>query len=155
MIATDKPNPFCVLMLPTSSTLAEIVSQTEDLHLLVESKEGEMLLRWAAEQLRTNQRTRLEYELFELPETRYADEDWENFVRLHKRQRANSLANLQDAPPPELAELNLTALVELLLDEQLAELPMHGEPDLEQAIAGCPLVPKYTLPLQEEEVICG
>jgi len=152
MIATDKPNPFCVLRLSTSATLAEIVNQTENLHLLVESKEEEMLLRWAAEQLRTNQRIRLEYELFEVPATSYADEDWESFVRQHKRQGVDPLAKLQDDMPIlELADLDLAALVGLLLEELL----VRGEPDLQQAIEGTPLVPKYTLPLKEEEVICG
>lgn len=151
MIAPDKPNPFRVLMLPTSATLAEIVTQAENLHLLAGTKEEEMLLRWAAEQLRTNQRIRLEYELFELPATCYVDEDWETFLRQHRRKGADLSAQLQDTPTPGRDDLNLAALADLLLNELL----VHGEPDLEQAIEGSPLVPKYTLPLEEEEMICG
>ncbi len=151
MIATDKPNPFRVLMLPTTASLADIVSQTENLHLLAETKEEEMVLRWAAEQLRTNQRTRLEYELFELPETCYVDEDWETFLRQHRRRGTDPSAQFQDVPAPGRDDLDLAALTDLLLDELL----VRDEPDLELAIEGSPLVPKYTIPLEEEEIICG
>ncbi|GCE07572.1 hypothetical protein [Dictyobacter aurantiacus] len=149
MIATDKPNPFQVLQLATSATLAEIVSQAEDLHLLARSREDEMLVRWAAEQLRTNQRTRLEYELFELPDTRYQDEEWETFARPYRRKDTH-LPD-QFLVTPTVADIDPLALLDLLLGELLA----YEKPDLEQAINGSPVVPKYSLPLLEEEVICG
>src|SRR5258708_6296479 len=135
-------------MLPTNATLAEIVNQSEELHLLAKTSEEESLIRWAAEQLRTNQRTRLEYELFELPDTHYTDESWETFARQHRRRAIALPAEIQETPPPGLDDLNLAALTELLLENLL----VSGEPDLEQAINGSPLVPKYTLPLKEEDV---
>lgn len=151
MIDTDKPNPFAVLKLPTNATLAEIVSQAEELHLLAETKEETLLIRWAAEQLRTNQRTRLEYELFEMPEARYTDDSWETFARQYRRRETGLPAQIQDASAPGPEDLDLAALAELHLDQLL----LHSEPDLEQAMQGSPLVPRYTLPLKEEDVICG
>lgn len=151
MISTDKPNPFSVLMLPTSATQAEIISRAEELHLLAETDEETLLIRWAAEQLRTNQRTRLEYALFELPETHYADESWEAFTRQYKLRGAILPTQIQDAPEPEAADLDPAALVELHLEQIL----VRNEPDLEQALHGSPLVPRYTFPLKEEDVICG
>lgn len=151
MIATDKPNPFRVLMLPSDATLETIVSQAEDLYLLAESKEEEMLRRWAVEQLSTNVRTRLAYELFELPEARYMDEEWESFIRQNTREENNPPDILQGVPAPRADDLDLAVLADLLLAGLLAE----SEPDLDQAIAGAPLVPKYTFPLKEEQVICG
>ena len=151
MIDSDKPNPFFVLKLPTNATQADIVNQSEELHILAQTGEEDRLISWAAEQLRTNQRIRLEYELFELPETRYTDENWEMFVNRHRRRETALPPLLQDMDPPGLEDLNLAALTELLLEEALTP----GEPDIEQAINGSPLVPRYTLPLKEEDVICG
>ncbi len=151
MIATDKPNPFRVLMVPSDATLETIVSQSEELYQLAESREEEMLQRWAAEQLSTNARTRLAYELFELPEARYMDEEWESFIRQNKRGENSSPGVLQEMPAPGPDDLNLAALTELLLTDLLVE----KEPDLDQAIDGSPLVPKYTFPLKEEQMLCG
>jgi hypothetical protein len=151
MIAPDKPNPFRVLMLPIDATLAEIVSQGENLHLVAATREEEMLIRWATEQVRTNPRTRLAYELFELPDTQYDDEAWENFTRRHRRREQDLDTLAKDAPVPGLEDLDLAALTGLLLEDVLT----IGEANLDQAIDGAPHVPRYTLPLEEGDVICG
>lgn len=151
MIAIDKPNPFRLLMLPSDAPLEAIVSQAEELYLTAEDREEEMLMRWAAEQVSTNARTRLEYELFELPEARYMSEEWENFVRLNKRRGNSSPEVLQDIPEPSWEDLDLAALADLFLADLLAE----EEPDINQAIDGTPFVPKYTFPLKEEQMLCG
>lgn len=151
MIEAEKPNPFYVLKLPTNATQAEMVSQTENLALSGAGEER--LIHWAAEQLRTNLRTRLEYELFELPGTCYADEGWETFVSQYRPRRREAAlpAQVQEMSTPGLNALNLAALAELFLENVLVPC----EPDLEQAINGSPLVPRYTLPLKEEDGICG
>jgi hypothetical protein len=151
VIQSEKPNPFAVLKLPISAGQAEIVSRAEELYVLAATGEEEQLIRWAAEQLRTNPRTRLEYELFELPETQYIDEDWELFLRQHRRRETLPPPYLPDAPELTLTDIPLAALLETYLVGMLEP----EESDLEQVLASFPLVPRYTFPFKEEEIIFG
>src|SRR2546426_3582558 len=102
MIATDKPNPFHILKLPTNATRMEIVERGKELSESADSKEQELLIRWAKEQLLTNSRTRLEYELFEVPETAYDDSEWETFLRVHKKNPADFSTLVKGAVPASL-----------------------------------------------------
>ncbi len=85
MIDADKPNPFQVLKLPTHATKKEIVERGRELHDTAETEEQRQLYSWAKEQLLSKPLIRLEYELFEVPETQYEDTELDNFVRKHKR----------------------------------------------------------------------
>lgn len=149
MINSEEPNPFRILMLPTNATLAEITSREEDLLLIARDEEQERQIRWASEQLKANPRVRLEYELFELPDTSYEDETWETFARLHRRRPGDATDLTQEAPTPGLEDLDLTALTRLLL-EDLTSAP---EANLEGALNGVPSPPPYTLPLTEWDAI--
>lgn len=151
MIVTDKPNPFCVLALPTDATRAEIVARGQELYDTAETKEQGLLYRWAMEQLITNPRTRLEYELFELPSTQYEDPEWEIFLRMHKRKPVDLAALTRDIPPPSLEDINMAAVMELFLDSMLS----IAEPDIRIAIDGSPYTPINQLPMEVCDVLFG
>ena len=85
MIDADKPNPFQVLKLPTNVTKKEIVERGRELYDTAETEEQRQLYSWAKEQLLSKPLVRLEYELFEAPETQYEDTERNNFVRKYKR----------------------------------------------------------------------
>src|SRR5438876_5168255 len=111
MIAMDKPNPFLVLGLPTDATRADIVARGQELYDTAETDKDALLFRWATEQLITNPRTRLEYELFELPDTQYEDDAWERFVRAHSKKPIELAKLLNDTTPPSVADMDMTALL--------------------------------------------
>ncbi|GHO66894.1 hypothetical protein KSC_057860 [Ktedonobacter sp. SOSP1-52] len=151
MITPEKPNPFHILRLSTRATLAEIVARGEELYQLAESKEEEMLFRWATEQLKTNVRTRLAYELFEFPEAQYEDEEWEAFIRRHRRKPVTLATLAQGTPPLSVEDVNAAELLQQLLESEIT----IAEADPEPLLHSSPFVPRYTLPLEEWDVICG
>lgn len=151
MITGDKPNPFFVLALPTDATRADIVQRGQELYDTAESKEEGLLFRWATEQLLTNPRTRLEYELFELPDTLYEDPAWDSFVRVNKKKPVDLKVITREAVAPSVDDINMAALLQLFLDNMLT-LP---EADIAIAIAGSPFKPVYKLPLEVRDVIFG
>lgn len=151
MIANDKPNPFYVLALPSDASRADIVARGQELYDTAESEEEGLLFRWATEQLITNPRTRLEYELFELPDTLYEDPGWESFLRMNKKKPVDLKALTSGAVPPSVDDINMAALIQLFLDEMLT-LP---EADITIAIDESPYIPVYKLPLEVRDVIFG
>ena len=70
-----KANPFKVLGLPTKATKTEVVEHTNVLSDLAETDEERILYREAVQEVLTHPDTRLQYELFEIPDARYEDED--------------------------------------------------------------------------------
>ncbi len=150
MIAVDKPNPFFVLGLPSDATRADIVAREQELYETAETKEEGLLFRWAKEQLITNPRIRLAYELFELPDTNYEDPIWESFVRAHKK-KPGDLNALTRENPPSVEDIDLAALIRLLLDD-LVTLP---DADISAAIDESLFKLDYRLPLEVRDVIFG
>jgi len=151
MIVTDKPNPFVVLALSADATRAEIVARGQELYDTAETKEQGLLYRWAMEQLITNSRTRLGYELFELPATQYEDPAWESFVRVHKRKPVDLATLAQGIPPPSVDDIDMAAVMRLLLDSMLTV----NKPDIRVAIDGSPYMPVYLLPMEVRDVLFG
>lgn len=152
MIVTNKPNPFQVLGLPVDATKKEIKERGEELSDLAETDELRLLYRWAVEQLFTNPRTRLEYELFEIPNAQYEDQQWEDFARAHRKNPVNLAVLVKSAPPARLEDFDLAALIRLFLDGVLT-IP---EADISVAIDGSPFLPGYgPPPLEVRDVIFG
>jgi hypothetical protein len=151
MIAEDKPNPFQVLGLPTSASKKDIVDRGQELYDTAESEEQRQLYRWAKEQLLTNQHTRLLYELFELPDTRYEDLEWEEFVRMYRRNPLHLDALIKDTLPIGLEDFDITALIRLLL-QGMFTMP---EIDIDDILKESPFVPRSKPPLEVRDVIFG
>jgi Asp-tRNA(Asn)/Glu-tRNA(Gln) amidotransferase A subunit family amidase len=119
MFTGGKPNPFQVLRLPTSATTKEITERGEELSATAEPDE-QLLYRWAVEELITHPSVRLLHELYEVPDTNYEDQDWENFLRKYKRNPIRRATALEPGLPQTLEDFNPGALMELLLDGLLA-----------------------------------
>lgn len=151
MIEVDKPNPFQVLRLPISATNKEIVDRGQELYDTAETDEERQLYRWAKEQLLTNPRTRLEYALFELPDTQYEDSEWEDFVRRYKKNPIQLDSLDERTSVNGLEAFNMAALLELLLQGMF----IMPEPDIDEAINGSPFMPRIRPPLEVRDVIFG
>jgi hypothetical protein len=151
MIEVDKPNPFQVLRLPINATNKEIVERGQELYDTAETDEERQLYRWAKEQLLTNMRTRLEYALFELPDTQYENPEWETFIRKYQKNPVPPNALMEEAPPNFLAAFDVPALLQMLL-EDIFTVP---EPDINAAINGSPFLPRIRPPLEVRDVIFG
>jgi hypothetical protein len=151
MIAEDKPNPFQVLGLPTNASKKDIVDRGEELYVTAETEEQRLLYRWAKEQLLTNQHIRLLYELFELPDTRYEDLEWEEFVRKYRRNSLHLDALVKDAPPIGLEDFDITALIRLLL-QGMFTVP---EIDIDDILKRSPFAPRSRPPLEVRDVLFG
>ena len=147
MISEDKPNPFQILGLPADATKADIVARGQELYDTAETDEQRQLYRWAKEQLLTNPRTRLAYELFELPDTQYENLEWENFIRTHKRRPVRP----ETVSSPGIEDFDVGALLQLLLQDMLA-VP---EADITAAIHAVPFALKRKPPLEVRDVIFG
>jgi hypothetical protein len=146
-----KPNPFQVLGLPTTATKAEIVTRGEELCATSEPDE-QLLCRWAIEQLITHPFTRLEYELAEVPDTHYEDEAWNAFMRKHKRNPMKRANNIEEVAPLCLADFNLTALLQLVLEDLL----IVPEVNVTSASLDSPFLPDHNAPpLEVQDVIFG
>ncbi|MCD6486970.1 MAG: hypothetical protein J7K35_06570 [Syntrophobacterales bacterium] len=152
MISNDKPNPFQVLALPTNATNQDIVERGQELCDLAESDEQRLLYRWAIEQLITKSITRLEYELYEIPDTKYENSEWEHFTRFNKRNPVKIAALAKEIPPPSVDDFNMPEVVMLLLD---ALLKVPG-PDIKTAVDNSPFKPGIgSPPLEVRDVIFG
>ena len=152
MIAIDKPNPFHILEISTDASTEEIVERGQELCELAESEEQRMLFRWAIEQIITKFSTRLEYEIFEIPNTKYEDAEWERFIRKHKKNPINldELATVN--PSPCLEDYNSANLVQLILDGMLKV----QQPDIKSVIEESPFKPDIgSPPLEVKDVIFG
>jgi hypothetical protein len=148
----DKPNPFQVLQLSADATNAEIVERGKDLNDGAVTKEEAQLYRWAMEQLITHPMTRLAYELLEMPGAQYGDDDWERFAKLNKKAPIDLAAMARASATPGLADFNLAALIELLLDGLLKIEPA----DVRVAVEHAPFVPSGGLPpVEVRDVIFG
>lgn len=145
MAISDNFNPFRVLRLPTHASQAEIASQGEKLLQQAPGPEETAQIRQAVELLQTNQRTRLVYELFELPTTRYTDEAWAAFAQQQTQELPETHMLAQQLAAPTLEDLDLAALANIVLDS----LTGVTAADLDVLLAATPYAPKYTLPLNE------
>jgi hypothetical protein len=120
VIPVEKPNPFKVLGLPVDAGNKTIVEKGRELRQFAESEEMSQQYRIAIESLITHPMTRLEYELFELPGTRYEDPEWERFARLFRRNPVSIDSLAGEAPPASIEDFNMEAIIGLLLDGMLA-----------------------------------
>ncbi len=112
---TTRPNPFSVLKLPTESLNRDIVEKGQELSDLAESDTEKMLCRWAMERLLTNPSERLLYELFEIPGTRYENENWERFERRFRRNPLDRSVLLKDTIQPAISDINISSLISLIV----------------------------------------
>jgi len=154
MFTSDKLNPFEVLGLPVDASDATIVARGRDLLQISTSDEQQQLYRWAIDELTTRASIRLRYELYELPDTQYEVERkaWDAFVRMHKINPVKRTQLAKEMPTLSLKDLNLEALLGLLLDGFLA-VP---EVDITLAIKESPFVREtIALPLEVRDVIFG
>jgi len=152
MIAHDKPNPFSILALPTDASEADIAQRAQELSDLADTDEERLLYRWAREQVITHPRTRLEYEVFEVPGTEYDDAEWERFERRYRRNPIDLQADAAATSPPTAADFDLAALIRILLDGLLA-VPA---PDLGPLLASPPVGPGQGPPsVEARDVVFG
>lgn len=152
MIEHDKPNPFQILKLPTDATNEEIVARWEELSLLAKTPEEQHLCQWASEQLITNPATRLEYEIFEAPSALYEDEEWERFLRRHRKNPVTASMLMELAEPITEKDFDFPKLIDIFLDGFL-EPP---EPDIHTVLMNQPFSLKWESELLEvRHVIFG
>ncbi|GHO65071.1 hypothetical protein KSC_039630 [Ktedonobacter sp. SOSP1-52] len=150
MEAKENSNPFHILRLPTTATNREIVERSQEFYDLAETDEQREYYRWAKEQLLTNPVLRLKYELFEMPDTQYEDEEWGDFVRKYKRHPVRRDALLKELPPLNAQDFDIAALLHMLLQDLLA-VP---EADISVAIEEAPKS-EMSSPLEAVHVIFG
>lgn len=154
MVERGKPNPFQVLGLPTDAKKADIVARGRELVDFAETEEQRLLYREAIQQLITNPSTRLQHELFEVPDAHYENEDpvWDSFAKTYGRKPVDLKALVKDTAPANLEDFDLAALIRLFLDGLLT-MP---EADIMTAIDSSPLPPGYgPPPLEVRDVIFG
>ncbi len=152
MISSEKPNPFKVLGLPADAGNEDIVERSQELVDLGGTDEKAQLYRWAVEELITKSITRLEYELFEIPGTRYENLEWETFTRKNKENPVNLNALIEETSIPSLRDFDMAALIRLFLDGLLT-LP---DVDIKAAVESLPFQPdKGPPPLEVRDVIFG
>ena len=152
MIDIDKPNPFFVLQLPVRADDQTIVEKTQDLCNVAESSARHQLIRWAREQLITKPQIRLEYEIFEMPDTRYADAEWKRFCQKHRKIAVDIAAMERDAPPPTEEVFSCAELMNLTIEGII----QTDGPDLKTLMAETPFRPGCGLPPMEvRDVLFG
>jgi hypothetical protein len=151
-MASNKPNPFKVLHLPTDSSNTDIVERGQELSDLAETEEKRMLCRWAMERLLTNPSERLMFEIFEIPGTRYEDDNWERFRRRYRRNPIDLTAIVREFPPPGVKDIDMKELISLFTDGMT-----HIEKgDVIVALKGSPFRSnKLAPPLEVRDVIFG
>jgi hypothetical protein len=115
MILVEKINPFEVLKLPTNATNSTIVETGKELFELAVTENERLKYRDAIQNLITNPAIRLEYELFEAPNVKYENSDWERFTRIHRKNPVNLSALISKTSPPTLQDFNLEQLIDMLL----------------------------------------
>jgi hypothetical protein len=151
VIDRDKPNPFEILSLPTRASEADIAARAEMLTVTAMEAEKDRLYRWAREQVITHPRTRLEYEIFEMPGAIYHDPEWDRFEGKFARNPVD-LRSVARGAAPVLADFDLVALISILLDG-LLEVP---EPDLGRLVANPPIDAGFgPPPVEVRDVIFG
>lgn len=150
MTDTDKPNPFAVLRLPTDATAEQIVRRGQEQTGTTSDDARRQLVEWAIEALITHPPTRALHELFELPDTGYdVDEEWERFVRVHRRNPARPG---EVTPSAAAGAFDFVALVDAVV-EDLRRLP---EADIAAALAVPPVAPSPgPPPLEVWDVLFG
>jgi len=152
VIADDKPNPFHVLGLPTNATQADIAARAEELSDLAPTDEARLLYRWAREQIITHPRTRLEYEIFEVPGAQYDDDGWERFSNKYRRNPVDVRGLAAAGGDLDVSDFDLVALMSVLLDG-LLEVP---PPDATALVAHAPFeVGSGPPPIEVRDVIFG
>jgi hypothetical protein len=147
-----KPNPFHVLGLPVDATETEVVQRGQELCELAETTEEVQLARWAIQELTTHPATRRVHELLEVPDPRYADEEWKRFERRNRRNPVDLDALAAGSPPLRTKDFDLGAILGLLLDELLSPPAADLRPAVEN-----PPVPLATgaPPIEVNDVVFG
>ena len=151
MINAEKPNPFQVLKLPTNATKKEIVERSRELYDTAETEEQRQVYSWAKEQLLSKPLVRLEYELFETPETQYEDTELDTFVRKHRRLAIAPDVPLRDAQPIKKEDVSMSELIELVLQDILT-VP---EGDITIPLHQSSFKPAHKPPLEVRDVLFG
>jgi hypothetical protein len=151
MIDSHKPNPFQVLGLSTFATNKEIVERGRELYDTAETDEQRQLYRWAKEQLLSNPQTRLLYELFEAPGTRYEHPELENFLSKYKKNPVSAESLTADAPPISIKDFNMDELIKLLLQDML----MVSQEENAAVTQQVPFHSTAKLPLEVRDVLFG
>jgi hypothetical protein len=116
MILVEKINPFEVLKLPASASNSAIVEAGKELFELASTEDERLTYRDAIQNLITNPAIRLEYELFEAPNVKYNNSDWERFMRIHRKNPVNLSELVNKISPPTLQDFNFEQLINSLLD---------------------------------------
>jgi curved DNA-binding protein CbpA len=151
MIDSHKPNPFQVLGLSTSATNKEIVERGRERYDTAETDEQRQLYRWAKEQLLSNPQTRLLYELFEAPGTRYEHPALENFLRKYRKNPVSAESLTRDASPISIKDFNIDELIKLLLQDML----MVSQEETAAVTQQAPFRSTTKLPLEVRDVLFG
>jgi hypothetical protein len=133
-----------VLGLPTTATNADIVARGQELSVGSEQHE-QMQIQQAIEALITHPMTRLEHELFEVPDAQYEEQSLERFLRVFNR---NPL-RLPGASAPTLEPAQIEALIQLLLDRLLT----ISQTDPEAALYEPPFTLHLNPPIGVRDVI--
>lgn len=152
MIAIDKSNPFFVLQLPVQADNQAIGGKGQELLIVAESSAQHQLTEWAIEQLITKPQTRLEYEIFEMPDTRYTDAEWKRFCHKHRKNSVDVAAMERDAPPPTEDAFSCAELMNLTIEG----IVQTDGTDLKTLLAEMPFRPGCGLPPMEvRDVLFG
>jgi hypothetical protein len=146
-------NPFRVLQLPVAAAAELIVQRAEELvGDETRSPDEVYLFRQAREQLLTHPLDRFRHELFEVPDARYTDEDWDQLLREFRRNPVNLAAAVESAPGPSLADFDWAAFLRLVIEEKI-HLPANN---LVPAVEQPPFAPGYgPTPMEVHDVIFG
>ena len=151
MIETDKPNPFHVLRLSIHATKKEIVERGQELYDTAETEEQRQLYRWAKEQLLTNVHTRLVYALFEMPDTQYDNPEWEQFIRLYRKNPVRLETLVKSIPAITEEDFDISAMIQQILQGFLT-VP---DADITTAVNGSPFMARSKPTLEVRDVIFG
>lgn len=128
-------NPFQVLGLPVTATKAEIVERHN--HLCeVTPEEQHPRLHQARRELLTHPAERRMHEVLEIPGTRYQERErtWRTFERRHRRNPVDRTVLRESAAGLRVDDIDLAAVIGLLLDGLLT----FPEVDIEPALAEAP-----------------
>ncbi|TDB91402.1 hypothetical protein E1264_01875 [Actinomadura sp. KC216] len=145
-------NPFHILGLPADATPETITQRGRELSDLAASEEERSLCGWAMRELIGAPETRLVHLLTEAPGAAYRDEEWQDFARRHRRNPANVKALKESAGTLRDTDVDLAAVLDLILDWLLAP----PEVDLIEGVRNAPLPPTPGAPpLEVTDVLFG
>ncbi|WP_147339335.1 hypothetical protein [Actinomadura spongiicola] len=145
-------NPFHVLGLPTDADRETIARRGRELSDLAATEEERTLCGWAMRELIGAPGVRLVHALTEAPGAAYRDEEWRDFARRHRRNPANVKALKESAGTLRDTDIDLPAVLDLILDWLLTPPTV----DVAEALRHAPLPPgPGAPPLEVTDVLFG